>query len=532
MTRDTPIIRVSRLVTERLDTESETPRAHASEEGTPRPLRGSKDKGESTMEIDDLIFAATVPQAHSAASKDTQEEDRVQRGLREPSGSGAEGVRKGSPLMTSPEGRYTVERPAVPVPNLDAAAANPFTVDRLRAGVTNFHELSKGSIQDTGLLLSEIAQYPLPPAVIRRILGMVEDEVTGPSPCQVDKSLLLRAILQSEEVITPQWYIEPLERHIQRYRHVAAVMAMIGPEVKAWHEHNDGDLKTIGLLLADMSPAPDTGNPLPRGIVQRLLNIGKDEQKCPWLQFEQFFTKSLSMQDSAHSISQLLASSITCMGTRTLDENGSTDSTGTTQADERIRCSGSGVAKWRTVLREWLMEEEEFEAIPDIATLWEDPTTTFPRRAWIRTRDFFEALNTNTTVWIHKLRKQGLSTLAAHATSFLGSDGSEARRRQARNEKLLLNKEAWNATNERDKVGWLAHLAIVGHQVRSLCDPKMSSWNVGPHGFRGGRLEIFAVFEAGDPVICLQDLRIPKKRVKATKDELHALFPHYWIFIS
>jgi len=39
----------------------------------------------------------------------------------------------------------------------------------------------------------------------------------------------------------------------------------------------------------------------------------------------------------------------------------------------RIRCSGSGIQRWRAILREWLMEEEEVEAISDIATLWEDP---------------------------------------------------------------------------------------------------------------------------------------------------------------
>jgi len=30
----------------------------------------------------------------------------------------------------------------------------------------------------------------------------------------------------------------------------------------------------------------------------------------------------------------------------------------------------------------------------------------------------------------------------------------------------------------------------------------------------------------------LQDLRIPENKVDAVKSELHALFPHYWIYIS
>jgi len=58
------------------------------------------------------------------------------------------------------------------------------------------------------------------------------------------------------------------------------------------------------------------------------------------------------------------------------------------------------------------MEAEQFKAIPDIATLWEDPATTYLRRAWSIIRAFYDALNTNVSVWIHKLKRKGLSTLA------------------------------------------------------------------------------------------------------------------------
>jgi len=40
------------------------------------------------------------------------------------------------------------------------------------------------------------------------------------------------------------------------------------------------------------------------------------------------------------------------------------------------------------------------------------------------------------------------------------------------------------------------------------------------------------LFEKGDPIICLQDLRILENKVDAVKSELHALFPYYWIYIS
>jgi len=88
------------------------------------------------------------------------------------------------------------------------------------------------------------------------------------------------------------------------------------------------------------------------------------------------------------------------------------------------------------------------------------------------------------------------------------------------------------AMDRADKSEWYTHLSTVGYLTQIISDPRISSWNVGPHGFRGGREEIFALFEKGDPIICLQDLSIPENKVDAVNSELHALFPHYWIYIS
>jgi len=46
------------------------------------------------------------------------------------------------------------------------------------------------------------------------------------------------------------------------------------------------------------------------------------------------------------------------------------------------------------------------------------------------------------------------------------------------------------------------------------------------------RDEIWSLFAQGQPLICLQDLRIPRKLISTIQDELHAQFPHYWIIIS
>ena len=109
----------------------------------------------------------------------------------------------------------------------------------------------------------------------------------------------------------------------------------------------------------------------------------------------------------------------------------------------------------------------------------------------------------------------------------MGCDRAGAKLRQVGNEKLLLDQETLYAANSQDESDWHIHLSTVGHLTRTIVDPRISSSNVGPHGFRGGREEIFALFEKGDPIICLQDLKIPNRKVEAVKSELQAPFPHY-----
>jgi len=65
--------------------------------------------------------------------------------------------------------------------------------------------------------------------VVKRILGFENDTETQLFPELFTTSQLSTAILDSDDNITPQWYIQPLERHIQRLQHVAIVMDGMGP---------------------------------------------------------------------------------------------------------------------------------------------------------------------------------------------------------------------------------------------------------------------------------------------------------------
>ena len=107
-----------------------------------------------------------------------------------------------------------------------------------RPGCKRVSQISTGSAKvawkQAALLLSEIAQYPLLPAVVKITLGFKDDEDAQLIPGLFTTSQLSTAILDSDDNITPQWYIEPLERHIQRLQHATTVMNDIEPKLKTW----------------------------------------------------------------------------------------------------------------------------------------------------------------------------------------------------------------------------------------------------------------------------------------------------------
>jgi len=81
------------------------------------------------------------------------------------------------------------------------------------------------------------------------------------------------------------------------------------------------------------------------------------------------------------------------------------------------------------------------------------------------------------------------------------------------------------------RTGWFVNLRISGLISTSKVE-KAVSWNVEPHGYKGSKEEIHKIFEQGPPIICLQDVQIPKRRKNSVKRELQRVFPHYWIYIT
>ena len=150
--------------------------------------------------------------------------------------------------------------------------------------------------------------------------------------------------------------------------------------------------------------------------------------------------------------------------------------------------------------------------------------------------EFFLALNTNVGSWIRNLERRDMMLLGSLTENIFGFTGSYARKQQDRLAPILTGWKRWlefNTTNtdERLPTKWLMNLGRTGSVSINTVE-RAVTWNVGPHGYQRGKEEIHRIFEQGPPIICLQDVRIPKRRKNTVKRELQRLFPLYWIYIT
>jgi len=149
--------------------------------------------------------------------------------------------------------------------------------------------------------------------------------------------------------------------------------------------------------------------------------------------------------------------------------------------------------------------------------------------------ELFLSLNMNIGSWIQNLERRDMMLLGSLAKNIFGFTGAYARKKQASLAPILTGWKRWVEFNSTidDKMpgtGWILNLGMSGSISTNKVE-KAVSWNVGPHGYKGSKEEIHKIFEQGPPIICLQDVRIPKRRKNSVKRELQRMFLNYWIYI-
>jgi len=185
--------------------------------------------------------------------------------------------------------------------------------------------------------------------------------------------------------------------------------------------------------------------------------------------------------------------------------------------------------------RDWLSDEELWLAIPE-GEIHRHCLTHVPRHPWKLMVEFFLALNTNIGSWIQNLERRDIVLIGSLADNIFRFTRAYARKKQASLAPILTGWKHWMEFNnisedKRPRTGWLLNLRISG-SISTSKEGKVVSWNVGPHGYKGSKEEIHKKFEQGPPVICLQDVQIPKRRKHSVKKELQRVFPHHWIYIT
>ena len=93
---------------------------------------------------------------------------------------------------------------------------------------------------------------------------------------------------------------------------------------------------------------------------------------------------------------------------------------------------------------------------------------------------------------------------------------------------MHLNKDT-NGTMTR-RTGWTPNLQISG-SIDTNTVAEAVPWN-SRHGYKGSKEAVHQFFEQGPPIVCLQDVRIPKLERQHVKRELRCIFPHYCIYIT
>jgi len=162
--------------------------------------------------------------------------------------------------------------------------------------------------------------------------------------------------------------------------------------------------------------------------------------------------------------------------------------------------------------------------------------THVPRYSWKLMVEFFLALQTNISSWIQNLERRDMMLLGALVENIFGFSGTYHRKKQASLDPILTGWKRWmefNTTSDGQmpRTGWLRNLRISG-SISMDQEERAASWNVEPHGYKGSKEEIHKLFEQEPPVICLQDVRIPKRRKNSVKRELQRVCPHYCIYIT
>ena len=139
-----------------------------------------------------------------------------------------------------------------------------------------------------------------------------------------------------------------------------------------FHIFVEGDLTKIGLLLADLAPSPHTGDVLPMEMTRSLLQCYSGTV-CSFPNILRCLKRFIHEHDSEDRLTSVISGHLLPSQSR-LELPGPTNPPPRHQLDTSM--PGPTCSLWRETLREWLIDCEPFEAVPQIEFPWEDPDSS------------------------------------------------------------------------------------------------------------------------------------------------------------
>jgi hypothetical protein len=171
-----------------------------------------------------------------------------------------------------------------------------------------FYGLCRGGVEQMGLLFSEMAGAPMPPAVVLQLLSISEAQL---NEAQTQKLVPTATRQQFEDAMCsavdnaddiPR-YSELLQKHIRRLQHAASVLEAVTPQLAQFHAQTGGSITAIERLLVQLTPL---GRPMPPGMINALLRVPRDAKECTVDDVVACFSRDLDQSDTAAKISAVL----------------------------------------------------------------------------------------------------------------------------------------------------------------------------------------------------------------------------------
>jgi len=390
----------------------------------------------------------------------------------------------------------------------------PGELVNLLQSISIFFQLSQGRIEELTSLLSELSGTPITMEMTRKWLDLEPQMKKIPYDSRTKD--LIEALTEDPED-NPDGFIPIIELHNARLQKTNLLHAAISAIIQQkWVE--DTDLEDIGKFLQSWALEPYRDKPMPKGMIQALLGIAPDSQEWAPTDLSKCIFRNTEAADSIDELVRTLKSLGTAGGPAAQDSIKRTPEEGS----DLVRIFPP-MRSLHDTRRDWLSDKELWLAIPEGETQIHCLTHA-PRHTWKLIVEFFLALNTNIGSWIQNLERRDMMLLGSLAENIFGFTGAYVRKKQASLAPILTGWKRWIEFNtmiddKMPRTGWILNFRMSGSISTNKVE-KALSWNVGPHGYKGSKEEIYQIFEQGPPIICLQDVRIAKRRKNSVKREL------------